>query len=344
MKKVVKHYYWVDLLKILACFLVIINHTGGYLLQYSGNENLFIVLFYIFNFVFCKVAVPIFLMVSGVLLLSRNSNYKEIGKRIFRVLVPLVVLSAFIYFRNNHVGFNHFGNFLISFFEKPLADPFWYLYMLIGLYLVMPFLQKVVKNFRLKDYKYFIIICLLLPSLLPVISMYLPIVFNSNFTSALFSMSIGYFVAGFYLSRVELSERNRNIAIVLCIIFLALFACSMIIPYVNSGTILYKLDSWCYITTVIPSLSLFYLIRYYFEKYKFNDRLKHVISMVASLTFGIYLFHSLIIYNVYSLSFVQKIFDFSSYIGIIITEILVFLLAGAVTFVLKKIKYVKDFL
>lgn len=344
MKKVVKHYYWVDLLKILACFLVIINHTGGYLLQYSGNENLFIVLFYIFNFVFCKVAVPIFLMVSGVLLLSRNSNYKEIGKRIFRVLVPLVVLSAFIYFRNNHVGFNHFGNFLISFFEKPLADPFWYLYMLIGLYLVMPFLQKMVKNFRLKDYKYFIIICLLLPSLLPVISMYLPIVFYSNFTSALFSMSIGYFVAGFYLSRVELSKRNRNIAIVLCIIFLALFACSMIIPYFKSSEISYKLDTVNYITTVTPSLSLFYLVRYYFEKHKFKSKTKDIISTISSLTFGIYLFHSFINYKLYNLGFVQVMFDFCPYIGIIVLEILTFLCAGIITFVLRKIKFIRNFL
>ena len=46
-----KRYCWADILKILACFLVIINHTGGYLLQYSGYDNLGIIIFYIINFV-----------------------------------------------------------------------------------------------------------------------------------------------------------------------------------------------------------------------------------------------------------------------------------------------------
>ncbi len=39
MVKEKKRYYWIDLLKIFACFLVIVNHTGSYLLQYSGTSS-----------------------------------------------------------------------------------------------------------------------------------------------------------------------------------------------------------------------------------------------------------------------------------------------------------------
>ena len=176
------------------------------------------------------------------------------------------------------------------------------------------------------------------PSILPVISSYLPLSFNSNFTTALLPISVGYFAAGLYLSKVSLNKRNRNLAIIFCLIFLLIFASSMIIPYFKSSEISYKLD------TVIPSLSLFYLVRYYFEKHKFKSKTKYIISTISSLTFGIYLFHSFINYKLYNLGFVQVMFDFCPYIGIIVLEILTFLCAGIITFVLRKIKFIRNFL
>ena len=344
MSKVKKRYYWIDILKILACFWVVVNHTGGYLLEYSGTNNLGIVIFYVINFIFCKMAVPIFIMVSGFLLLSKKSSYSEIRKRIIRIFIPLLFLSFLIFFKNNGFGINQIKNFFINFLEKPIIVSFWYLYMLIGLYLVTPFLQKMVKSFKLTDYKYFIIICLIIPSLLPVLSTYLPISFNYNFTLALFPICVGYYVSGLYLSKVPLDKKYRNLAIIFCLIFLVLFASSMIIPYVNSSKISYHLDTWNYITTVIPSLSLFYLIRYYFENCNFKSKTTKVISLFSSLTFGIYLLHTFINYKLYDFVLLQMLFELSPYIGIVMLEILTFICAGIITFVLKKLKFIKSFL
>lgn len=339
-----KHYYWIDLLKIIACFLVIINHTGGYLLQYSGYNDLGVVIYYIINFVVCKTAVPIFIMVSGFLLLQKNSSYSDILKRIFRILVPLLFLSIFVFFRKNGVGLYQLKDFIINFLKEPIIVPFWYLYMLIGLYLVTPFIQKMVKKFKIFDYQVFVLICLIIPSILPLITLYLHISFNSDFLVSILPISVGYYVAGLYLSKVPLNKKYRNVAMILFFLFLSLFVCSMIIPYINTSEISYQLDTWNYITTVIPALSLFYLIRYYFENKKFSIKSKNIISFISSLTFGIYLFHTFINYKIYDFEFIQLLFNFSPFIGILILELLTFICAGIITFVLKKVKFIRNFL
>ncbi len=57
-------------------------------------------------------------------------------------------------------------------FKEPIVIHLWYLYLLIGLYLMTQFLQKKVHNFKDKDYFYLIIITLIIPSVLGMVSIY----------------------------------------------------------------------------------------------------------------------------------------------------------------------------
>lgn len=61
-------------LRILACFLVIVNHTIEGLFKYfpSTTGGLSFTVFY-----FCKIAVPIFLMISGALLIPKEESLKN---------------------------------------------------------------------------------------------------------------------------------------------------------------------------------------------------------------------------------------------------------------------------
>ena len=81
-----KRYYWLDLVKILACFFVVINHTGGYLLEFTNNAN-YSVVYYSLNFALCKVGVPLFIMVTGYLLLSFEKNFQNICTIIFNNII-----------------------------------------------------------------------------------------------------------------------------------------------------------------------------------------------------------------------------------------------------------------
>ena len=97
MKSEKKRYIWLDILKIIACFCVIINHAGGYIFEYSGH-NKCTVLFYSFFFSICKIGVPIFLMTTGYLLIKKDYKYKDACKSIIRILIPLLALSFLTYY------------------------------------------------------------------------------------------------------------------------------------------------------------------------------------------------------------------------------------------------------
>lgn len=76
-----KHQYYIDLLRVLACFLVIVNHTVkdafiGYEMDFSATLGMFYL-------TFSKIAVPIFLMISGALLFEREDDYLSVWKKEF---------------------------------------------------------------------------------------------------------------------------------------------------------------------------------------------------------------------------------------------------------------------
>jgi len=86
---------YIELLRIVASFMVIVNHTISNLFlewELSGTWFLSIVYFYL-----SKPAVPLFLMITGYNLLHRKDSYGKYGKRIGGILLVLVVVSTFYY-------------------------------------------------------------------------------------------------------------------------------------------------------------------------------------------------------------------------------------------------------
>lgn len=154
-----KRLYSLDFLKIFACLCVIMNHVIEFIKDYA-NHSFSGALFYSVNFSIYKCAVPIFIMTTGVLLLRKKISYREMVKKIIRIFIPLLILSFIIYIKENQTTFS-FYTFLELFFKDPIKVPYWYLYMLMVLYLMVPFIQKMIQEFKDNDYKYFIFMVLL---------------------------------------------------------------------------------------------------------------------------------------------------------------------------------------
>ena len=98
-----KRYFGIDLIRVLACFLVIQIHPGK--LYYIDSEGGLIkseknIWPGIFNSL-ATVCVPLFVMISGYLLLPMKSDYSTfLKKRFTRILFPYVAFNIFynIYF------------------------------------------------------------------------------------------------------------------------------------------------------------------------------------------------------------------------------------------------------
>lgn len=152
-----------DLLRIICAFAVVVIHVSAQFIgamagnpQYVGMEFHDVFNSTLWN-VLSRFAVPCFVMLSGAFILANNKNadfsffYKKSLRKFF---LPLLLFSFLYYLYSNILIVG--GHFLIQkpdvlslgvFFEPLLnwfkGAPFyhlWYMYMLVGLYLLHRFL------------------------------------------------------------------------------------------------------------------------------------------------------------------------------------------------------------
>lgn len=336
-----KEIVYLDLLKIFACFMVIINHTNGFILENNTFAN---TTFYCIMFSVCKVAVGLFLMVTGALTLNKNYSYKKVLKCIFRVGVPVFALSCLLYIKDVGIYNINAFKFLKLILSSPYIIPYWYIYALIGAYLVLPFIQKMVKNFTNTDYIIFVLIFLITPAVISFLNVFLRFDINYNFQLAFFPSIISIMVCGYYISKIKLSKKYLISSIIVFVVSYIIMFLSIYLPYLNKGKISYVLDSWNSLPVVLMAISLFYVARHLFENKNFSNRITNIITMIASTTFGIYLIHTILNYKLYKLTIINNVFNFNGIVAIIILDFLVFIVCMIIIYLLKKIPFIKNFL
>ena len=171
--------------------------------------------------------VPLFLMISGALLLNPE---KEISvKKIFthylrRILLALLLFGtiyAVIELAVTEGGFS--PDMLLQGFLNTLSGKswahMWYLYELTGLYLAAPLLRILIKNASRKVLEYGLILGFIFSSLIPFGEQLTG--FNLNFTYPFFFFFLLYFVSGFYLLKyIKITPRLSAAAAVVTAGFL----------------------------------------------------------------------------------------------------------------------------
>lgn len=160
---------YLEWLRIISAFLVIYNHTRlrGFNLYTVTTEASSFWFSIIMNSI-CKIAVPVFLMISGVTLLSKQESYKKLfQKRILKYILIIILFGTLQYLRYFWAGKITFSvrSWFSCIFCKPLLETYWFLYLYLGFLLLLPFLRKTVKCMQAKDYIYLyilnIIFCIL---------------------------------------------------------------------------------------------------------------------------------------------------------------------------------------
>ena len=148
MKREISYIY---LLRIFAILAVIMLHC---ITPYTFNPLYFGTRSYFFNLIINSVVrtgVPIFLMISGALILGDDltGNVKAFyKKRIPKLLLPLLSWNIIYYAFNLFMTNGEFSlqAFINGCLGNGNAYHLWYLYTLIALYLLAPFIKNVVDN------------------------------------------------------------------------------------------------------------------------------------------------------------------------------------------------------
>lgn len=300
-----KRTYYLDILRILACIFVVINHSEAHVFKSIDISLTWCIS--MFKFLLCKVAVPIFFMISGALLLKKEESYVKTFWRIARMIVILFICSVILPYvvKLKIPSLKDLVHSTISAIRKPYFTAYWYLYATIALYIMTPILRKLVKNMSDKDFKYYFVVWFLYTGLLPMISQFINIEITGYFNLSLFNVYIGYYILGYYINNLE-SKSIEKIKIwqYLCLIFIPIII-NFILTFISTkmdGKTSLILDGYNYITVMISSIGIFGIARKMFENRKIaNDLVSSSITEIGKCTFGIYLIHIFLLDRTYNL-------------------------------------------
>jgi len=353
---------WIDLIRITSAFLVVVVHVGKgeYWKVHPGTIPDSFWLFSNFVDVFGRCAVPLFLMVSGYLILRKPNSLKQgYFKRLLKIGIPLLAWSIIYLVCARLTGIDRMDNPINLYngirriLTGTVASHLWFLYAILSLYIAAPILHSYLKSASRENKIYFLLLwgcaCFLWPILSDILKMSFGID-RVNFDFYLINESLGLFVAGYFLGHQTFSSRTCILCLVsLVVLALAVTWIGFKVPSsICEDSLAMRGSNFRHALTLylrIPLALLFFVVLKYFGSTAFyrQSTLSAGISRLAAFTFGIYLVHVLVLYVVekgYVGGLSINLHTFDPWFSLPLTASIAFFLSILLVWLLKKIPLV----
>lgn len=284
-----------EIIRIIALVCIIYNHTGergnNVYLFTDGNVTF---VFSLVADILCKIGVPLFVMVSGALLLQKEESIQEIyRKRVLRIVKIIVLFTTLRYFYEcfcvKSIAFS-FPELIKVILTGKLFVPYWFLYSYLSLLLILPFLKKMVKSMDKKEMHVLTVLIFGFYTLLPIVSALFALEFEISFMFGIFCC---YCVLGYYLEYVideKAYTRKNTVLAVLGIVISVAFSYRMVTR--NKATSGVIAGEYCGFLSILIAFLVFFIVKAIWGK---NTKTKtsmfwnKIITVIGSCSFGIYL-------------------------------------------------------
>lgn len=304
-----------ELLRILAAFFVIFNHTGlhGFFLFSERTPGSVSYWLYLALTIFCTVSVPLFFAISGALMLPRAEEplRKLWGKRIAKMVLIVIVfslvsalvdcvrlsqpLSVSEFLRSMYIG---------MFAGKTLwYGHLWYLYAYIAYLMCLPFLRAMVQKLENKQFVYLIGLAVLFSGVIPALEFAF---FEGNTTMYqelrpqwLLYQIVLYPCVGYFLEhRLGSGERKKLLPVLWIAAILGIAATGWLIGLDASRTGILTEQSaepFFDMFVLLSCMAVYVTGKTIAESIRIPGWLKRAALSVGSCTFGIYLIHLMVL-------------------------------------------------
>jgi len=331
---------WFSNLRVIALFSVIVLHTASPLLMNFKTASLADWFAADLYNALTRFAVPVFVMISGALLLRRDYDLADfLKKRFTRVLWPFLIWSlvyvAYSWYDEELPFYGDFGQDALSVLHQLRNGAYyhlWYVYMLVGLYLVVPVIGKFVRNASEKELRYFLLVWFIVILFSqPWLNSYWP-----QIDVKYFSGYIGYLVLGYYLANADLNGR-APISGLLIFYFLCLTAIITGTYLItnntkNISTVMYEpLGPFA----ILYAAGIFLLARV--TVFKLPLGLVKLRDLISNLSLGIYLCHAVILNRLDDFGLSSKFGN--PYYSIPLTALVCLIISFGVIYILSKIPF-----
>lgn len=276
----------IELLRIISMVMIMFHHFayhGNF--EWNYNEITIPHLWYNFILMGGKVGVNIFVLISGFFLIENTERLFQ-PKKLLKFWGQVVFYSITTYFLSIVLQINNFDIKQIIKICFPITYPgWWFASTYFMLYLIHPFLNKLLHDLNKNVYQYLILLLVLCWSIIPTLTTQL---FESN--SLLWFITL--YVIARYAKIYGFNERLKSKHYFF--LFLIVLVCSYLISvsFLVLGTkrnelAVHAIDFFGMERFPILLMALFLFMTFAKLKIKYNKW----INVIASATFGVYLIH-----------------------------------------------------
>lgn len=207
-----------SVMRITACLAIIFLHVCSSLIEMHNNTVPMtdeMVTFYYVCKIMMKWAVPVFIMITGTLLLDKTKEISPgdiLKKYVWRMILVLIVFGlpmAVIreYYIAGELNMTVLLNAAGDILKMNSWDHLWYIYSLIGIYLVLPLLKHFVNHASDKEMKLVMVSVFLLVMTIPFVMWLLP---DGHLNIVPVSYWVFYLLLGRYLYDAYAEGRLRR--------------------------------------------------------------------------------------------------------------------------------------
>ncbi|MBR2877391.1 MAG: acyltransferase family protein [Clostridia bacterium] len=301
--------------------------------------------------------VPVFVMISGALFLSKEVDVKKLyTKNIARLAVAFVVWSVFyaVYLPVSKLVLTGENTFSIKTMVSEVitgAYHMWFIPMIIGLYICVPLIKQFVLNEKLMKYylKLSFIFAFLVPQLINILSDFTPLstfgiidsvekLLSDMHLDILFGY-VFYFVLGYFLSKTEFSKDKRIKIYIggLCGFLLTVLLTALASVKAGSAVETYYLNF--NVNVFLEAVAVFVLFKQMKLK---NNKLNKAVTAFSQYSFGAYLVHIFVISALIVVGINTSICN--AVLSVPIVSLIVIIASFIISFVLNKIPFINKWL
>ena len=297
---------YLDILRVIACLLVILIHTP--IRQYATYYNTPSVAGAVYT-VLVAVNCNLFFMITGALLLPVTKPGKRFIRRRLRVVLPPLVLWTVVYLLEHAFLLHNFTpRLLTSILFHPVEGLLWYVYVLLVIYVTLPLVSKCIDAIGKRGVEV-VLVLWVLSSFIPYQhGVFMEASQYSHNMFGAFANYYGYVLLGYYLHRYGLPVFTREHGWKWVLLFLFGIVAMPMFEFLVQGH--FGISWQEHIDTVTNDISvnniamatLIYVVVQHFAPARYDSKSHPAVAtwwpLLSVCTFGIYLSQMIVLRQV----------------------------------------------
>lgn len=344
-----------DITRTLAIFCVVLCHCVETIYAMSSKNISFkskIVMGV--SFTIGRIGVPLFFFLTGALILRKTIEKDEDVLTFYKKnLIPLIVTNEiwviiynlFFYLakQTDKLTLTNIIKELLFLKQVP-APQFWYMPVIVGIYIAIPFVAKIVKTFSIKSLIVPLIFLIVSNFLLSTINNFFMIFGSNERWNLLMDLTFlgggygTYILIGYYINNSKI-KINKIFTWIFVIITFLLAVAMQFISHCNFTVEVYNI--WYNNIFLLCCTSGIFILLKDMDEKKINAKLSKIFIYISKISFGIYLIHYIVMYLIKP--YIVKVGLLNKPIKIILLFVLTSLASIFSIYILSKVKCIKKY-